>query len=171
MSKIGIVNKNDKVIGSMSIDEAPRQGQIRRIVRIFLFDKKGKLFLQRRSSSKKTFPNTWDQSAGGHVEENESYLEAAKRELNEELGIKKAKLQELIKFYFESDDKDLHLREFSTLYTTTYSGKGLKCDKNETSGGKWFLPKVLDQMIKDNPTDFTQGFLITWEKYKGLKNK
>ena len=80
------------------------------------------MFLQRRSSEVETYPNTWDQSAGGHVDEGETYEEAAKRELKEELGIDNVGLKKVTKFYTEQDYKDIILREFSTLYTTRFDG-------------------------------------------------
>ena len=54
MSKIVIVDENDEVIGSEDKEIAFQKGLIRRIVRIFVFNSKGELFLQRRSSNKDT---------------------------------------------------------------------------------------------------------------------
>jgi len=166
MAKVVVVDKNDRIIEAIDRDIAIQKGLIRRIARIFLFDNKGRLFLQKRSHRKKTFPNAWGSSAAGHVEEGESYLEAAKRELKEELGIEKAKLIRLMKFYSEADYKDIHLREFSVLYKAVYLGEDINMDKEETWGGKWFYPDEIEDMLKENPNNFTQGFTITWRKFK-----
>jgi isopentenyldiphosphate isomerase len=47
----------------------------------------GTLLLQKRSLQKDTCPGQWDTSVGGHVGFGQSYLEAALRESEEELGI------------------------------------------------------------------------------------
>lgn len=86
MVKINIVNENDESIGAEDKDFAIEQGLIHQVVRIFVFNDKNELYLQKRGANQ-TFPNTWDQSAGGHVDEGETYEEAALRELQEELGI------------------------------------------------------------------------------------
>lgn len=66
-----------------------------------LFDSQGRLVLQRRASTKDTYPDTWDVSCAGHIEEDdylggpderldEVYLRVAERELEEELGVRTA---------------------------------------------------------------------------------
>jgi len=74
MSKIVVVDENDNVIGSEEKEVALHNGLIRRVVRIFVFNSKGELYLQRRSAGMVTYPNTWDQSAGGHVDVGETYV-------------------------------------------------------------------------------------------------
>jgi len=48
-------------------------------------DDRGRLFVQRRSSTRRLFPGCWD-LIGGHVEENEDVLSALRREILEETG-------------------------------------------------------------------------------------
>ena len=67
MPKIVFVDKNDNVIGSGTREEALQKGIIRRIVRIFLFNSKGELLIQKRSSNVR-LPGKWVQSVGGHVD-------------------------------------------------------------------------------------------------------
>ena len=45
------------------------------------------LLLQKRASGKRTWPGTWDVSAAGHIDVNESPLAAAIRETKEEIGL------------------------------------------------------------------------------------
>lgn len=46
-----------------------------------------RLLLQKRSMAKDIQPGKWDTAVGGHVDAGESYEEAARRELTEELGV------------------------------------------------------------------------------------
>jgi isopentenyldiphosphate isomerase len=57
-----------------------------RVVHVLVFNRKGELLLQKRSMDKDVAPGRWDTSVGGHVDPGESLEEAAKRELQEELG-------------------------------------------------------------------------------------
>jgi len=48
-------------------------------------DDDGRLFIQRRSPTRKLFPDTWD-IVGGHLEPGETLDEALRREVEEETG-------------------------------------------------------------------------------------
>ncbi len=113
---VDIVDKNDIPIGV-----APRKGIHKlkghhRAVHIFMFDGKGRLWLELRAKHVDTYPLHYSSSAAGHVRHKESYLSAARREALEELGIKNLKLKRVHKFTASS------VNEFITLFTTR-SGK------------------------------------------------
>jgi 8-oxo-dGTP pyrophosphatase MutT (NUDIX family) len=48
-------------------------------------DEQGRVFVQRRSATRRVFPGVWD-IVGGHVEPNESIEAALEREIHEETG-------------------------------------------------------------------------------------
>jgi len=58
-----------------------------RAVHVLVRNRHGEYFLQKRSRLKRVQPGRWDSSVGGHVDPGESWLEAARREISEELGI------------------------------------------------------------------------------------
>lgn len=72
---------------------------LHRSIHILLFDRAGRLVVQRRHASKQTYPRFWDVSCCGHVEESDYqgahpdadldavYARVAHRELVEELGV------------------------------------------------------------------------------------
>lgn len=47
----------------------------------------GDILLQKRKITKDIQPGKWDTAVGGHLEPGESFLDGAKRELSEELGV------------------------------------------------------------------------------------
>ena len=72
-------------------------------VHLFVFDRRGRLFLQRRSRSKRIQPGRWDASVGGHVDSGEAPLDAAIREAGEELGIFGFELTFLHQYVWRTD--------------------------------------------------------------------
>lgn len=82
-----VVDADDRVIGQATRAAVHRDGLLHRSAHVFVFNSRGELFLQRRALSKDENPGVWDSSAAGHLDAGESYAEAARRELLEELGL------------------------------------------------------------------------------------
>ena len=61
-------------------------GEYRAVVHICVFNREGRLLIQRRSAEKRACPGKWDVSAAGGVAAGESVRESAEREVLEELG-------------------------------------------------------------------------------------
>lgn len=59
---------------------------IKREISVIILNDKNQILLQKRSENKRSYPNMLVLCTG-HVEENESFEEAAIRELKEELGV------------------------------------------------------------------------------------
>lgn len=89
MNKVIHIDENDCELGIVSREEAHRTGLLHRVVIIYVFDKEGNILIQER------LDGTLDHSSAGHVDPGETYLEAAERELGEELGIFGVTLEQL----------------------------------------------------------------------------
>lgn len=133
-----LVDKNDKVIGTVKRKDAHTTPTlIHRAVAVMVFNKKGQLYLQQRSQTKDTYPGYWTVSASGHVNPGETYRQAARKELKEELGITNAKHLKLVKkmlMYFPNET------EYYALFETIYAGP-LTLNREELSEGKFFTIK------------------------------
>lgn len=85
---LDIVNESDEVIGQQWRSEVYAQKLSNfRAVNAFIQNSDGQLWIPRRTKEKRTFPLCLDASVSGHVGAGESYEEAFKRELMEELRI------------------------------------------------------------------------------------
>ena len=82
-----VVDAHDRVIGSGSRDLVHVNNMRHRAIHVLIFNQSGEVFLQKRSIWKDTHPGKWDSSTAGHVDAGESYEEAARRELREEIGV------------------------------------------------------------------------------------
>ncbi len=86
---------------------------LHKVVHILIFNDAGDLLLQKRSMNKDVAPGRWDTSVGGHISPNEDLTEAAKREMEEELGI----ISEDIKFIYSY----LHSNPYESELVFTHS--------------------------------------------------
>ena len=82
MEKISHVDENDNIIGEITREQANSQGLLHREAYTYLINSKNQVLLQRRADN-----GRWDHSAAGHFPPSETYLQGAKREFLEELGI------------------------------------------------------------------------------------
>ena len=170
MTKITIVDEKDNVIGSEEREVAKQNGLIHRIFRVIIRHSKGQLFLQKRGKEQDTWPNRWDQSVGGHVDEGEDYDSAALREMGEELGINDISLNKLDKWYQEENMGGTILKRFNVLYGANYDGEIILA-KGEISGGEWFDINKIKKWMEENPDNFTPGCIDTFERYWKLKGE
>ena len=85
---------------------------------IFVFDRRGRVLVQRRTSIKDIYPSHYDLAAGGVVAAGESYEECAEREAAEELGIRGTALEPKLDFYYEDEGN----RCFGRVFTCVHEG-------------------------------------------------
>ena len=78
-----------------------QQRLIHRASYIFVFNRAGEIFVQKRTMTKDIFPGYWDLAAGGVMLAGETDEESASRELHEELGVT-AELEYLFHHYHAS---------------------------------------------------------------------
>src|SRR5947208_1487723 len=58
-----------------------------RCVYLLVFNRRGELFIHLRTPTKDVYPSHWDVAVGGVVAAGESFDDAARREVGEEIGI------------------------------------------------------------------------------------
>lgn len=90
-----IVDEADEVIGQATRTEVHARRSWHRQSYVLLFNFRGDLLIQKRSSDRKFDPNKWTTSVSGHVIGGDSYLISAQRETLEELGIELGNLKYL----------------------------------------------------------------------------
>lgn len=111
-----IVDERGAVIG-----RAPRSrchadpSLIHQAVHVLVFNRAGWLFLQKRSTGKDVAPGLWDTSVGGHMKPGERPDEAARREMQEELGKPPDALQFGYEYFWRSRIETELIRVFTTI--------------------------------------------------------
>ncbi len=109
------------------------------VVHLHVFDRQGRLYLQKRSMKKDIAPGLWDTSVGGHVDYGESLLEAVKREAREELGVDSEQLtvNSGLRLLFQYIWQSSREREVVTAFAITYEGE-LHPDHDEVDEGRFW---------------------------------
>ncbi|PIY69522.1 NUDIX hydrolase [Candidatus Roizmanbacteria bacterium CG_4_10_14_0_8_um_filter_39_9] len=116
---------------------------IHRAVDVVLFNTKGEIAFQKRSMTKDTSPGFYSISASGHVSKGESYLQAAVREMEEEIGVRSIKLEYVATQLAESPKE----KEMFMLFKGTYDGN-FKINKDEVEGVYYFNKSQMAKIKK-----------------------
>lgn len=160
------VDENDQVIGTRTRGELHRLGLRHRAVHILVFNSRNELFLQKRSASKDINPGLWDTSAAGHVDLGESYDEAARRELSEELGVGDAPpIQPIFKLPSSPETG----WEFIQVYTVKHDGP-FRLNAQEITEGQWIPTDELDDWIQQGGKGLTLSFQSLWQTFQQMQS-
>jgi isopentenyl-diphosphate delta-isomerase type 1 len=163
---IQVVDENDQPIGSASKQEIWEKGLTHRIIRVMIEDEHGRALLQKRAPTKQPYPGRWDHSVAGHVDVGEDYETAARREINEELGIVAKDLEELGSFRSNATFEWRKLNRFNRVYRLRLDSHiQFRLDPEEATEARWFELDELKQLVKDKPEEFSYGFPLVLERY------
>jgi isopentenyl-diphosphate delta-isomerase len=155
-----VVNERDEVIGRQTRAEVHRLGLRHRAVHVLVFNRRGEVFLQKRSRLKDTFPGAWDSSASGHLDSGEDYDACAVRELGEEIGLV---LERPPARLFKIDACAETGQEFVWVYQHESEGPFV-LHPAEIETGDWFSPEHVSRWMVAKPHEFASGLILIWER-------
>lgn len=162
---IQVVDDNDQPLGGASMNEVHRQGLLHQIVVVLVEDPQGRLLLQKRGHEVSINQNMWDASAAGHVDVGESYVEAAKRELKEEIGVEEAELTEIAYFRTDSNYEWRKINRFRKVYRTSLpSDTKFKIEPEEVLEVRWFTLDEIRQLYTNTPNEIVKDFYSLIER-------
>lgn len=154
-----VVDENDEVLGRAARSKCHQEGFIHRSVYVIVINGREEIFLQKRSMRKELYPGYYACSVTGHVEYGESYEEAAKREMREELGIE-APLKEICKFKCFSEEE----REISVLYLCRYDGQ-IEPNAEEISKGEFLSTEEVREVLRNGGRKIAYGSIIALREF------
>lgn len=168
--QVVLVNEDDEFLGMMEKMEAHRKGLLHRAFSIFLYDSQGKMLLQRRASGKYHSPGRWTNAVCSHPKEGETYLDAAKRRLKEELGIE-TKIEEKFYFIYKADvGQGLWEHELDYVFEGRFEGE-FHLNQDEVSEVKYLSIEQIERELEKNPDRYTEWFKIIFQEYRSKLNK
>ena len=160
MEKFDLIDIKDNVIGETDKETSHSNSDLHRVIAIFVFNKKGELYLQEHVKS----GGLWDHSVGGHVSKGEDYDTAAKREGFEELNLNYP-LNKVSIFYSDETYSGKPIRHMFGIYECFPTKDWQFVPNDEVQN---IVPMKLEKIIKMmnfEPTNFTPGFLNTMREY------
>jgi 16S rRNA (adenine1518-N6/adenine1519-N6)-dimethyltransferase len=155
-----VVDENDQPVSAAPRGEVHGNNLRHRAVHLFIFNRQGELFLQKRSPWKDRCPLRWDSSAAGHVDAGEDYDETATRELKEELGVE-TKLTRVVKLPCSEQTG----WEFIWLYRGEHDGP-FTLARSEIEHGEFFPVEIVHGWVRARPQEFAPGFLECWKAFQ-----
>jgi isopentenyl-diphosphate delta-isomerase len=123
-----------------------RFGLIRRVVLVALRDAAERIYVQLRAGQCDILPGYWDLSATGHVRAGESREDAARRELEEEIGISATRL--ILRARHSPDEEST---SFSTLYLAGPTSETPVPNLREVSDGMFLDQDELFALAEQMP--------------------
>jgi isopentenyldiphosphate isomerase len=132
---------------------------IQAVVHLHLFDAQGRLYLQKRSALKDTYPGCWDTSVGGHLAPGESPEQALAREAREELSLVVSAAQLLGRYLL----RDAYESEYVFAFQAR-SDSEPRPNREEIEEGRFFELKEIRAWIRREPEAFTPHFRKAFRK-------
>ena len=118
-------------------------GGLHMVVHVCIFDRRGRMLIQRRQETKAAWPDRWDLSAGGCALAGETSRQAASRETREELGFDPALegVRPALTVNFSRGFDDLYLIERDV------DVQNLRLQAEEVMDVRWAAREEVLQMI------------------------
>ncbi|VVB74969.1 Isopentenyl-diphosphate Delta-isomerase [uncultured archaeon] len=122
-----------------------------------------KIVLSLRAKDKEPYPGTWCCAVGGKAISGETPLEAAMREMNEEIG-RTYELKEVASFAYDSPE----YKSLFTIFTTKkpISLKEFIFDTKEIQYSKEFTIEEVMRMIAKTPERFAPTFIAAIKEFE-----
>jgi len=164
---LSVVDKDDNFLKEEERKTIHNSDQWHRGVHVLLINSKNEIMLQVRSSSKDKFPNCYDCSVSEHAIAGESFEDAAKRGIMEELGLDNITLRKLVKMRMNYGQHDSMITEVFEIH----SDAKVKLDENETSNIIFVSKQKIPEIMKKENERFPPWTREILKWYVGLPSR
>ena len=159
---VTVVDDENRPVAELPRHRVRSENLPHRATYIFVFDRRGRVLVQRRTAIKDVYPSHYDLAAGGVVAAGESYEECAEREAAEELGIRGTALEPKFDIYYE-DDRN---RCFGRVFTCAHDGP-FTLQPEEVESVSFH---AVDEIAAGGIVPVTPDTLLAFNRLLGLPN-
>ncbi len=174
-----IVNEQDEIVGLDTRKNVHKLGLLHREIHILFFTPNGEIIFQHRAKDKDTWPDMYDATVGGHVDEGMTYEETAVKECLEEVG-QNVKEEDLILIKkIRSNLEDESTRKINNVFRVCYAYlftgilKDLQIEEGKSQGFVKFkvseledLPENIYIKLMHVSTEYLEIYKTAIEKLK-----
>ena len=152
-----LVDESNRATGSAGKTAVHRAGLLHRAFSIFIVDERGRIVLQQRNLEKYHSGGLWANSCCGHPRPGEQTITAARRRLNEELGVTSALTFGFFARYRTELDNGMHENEFVYVYFGRLEAMP-RPDPAEIASVAYVSCDEIRRRIKRDPSSFAFWF-------------
>jgi len=157
MEIVDVYDENRQATGrTMERYADPSSGSYRTVVHVCVFNRTGAMLIQKRVKEKRIWPERWDVTIGGGVDQGETSRQAAEREFREELGypLDLRGFRPALTVNFEGGFDDFYL-----LIRDIDLGE-LTLQREEVSEVRWAtIPEILGMVDREEFIPYCASFL------------
>jgi len=157
---VDLVDEEDLVIGQAPRTEVRSRNLLHREVAAIVRNGPGEIFVHRRTDTKDVFPGMYDMFVAGVVTSGETYDQAIRRELEEELGVEEVEPA----FLFKSRYRDPDINWWTCCYEVQWAG-AVRLQAEEIAWGG-FMPEA-ELIAKLEEWPFVPDGLVVFRRYLG----
>ena len=158
--QVVLVDEQGNELGLMGKTEAHEKGLLHKAISVIIFNSKDEMLIQQRAFSKYHWAGIWSNTCCSHPRAGESFADAAKRRLKEELGITTPLKQEFFFTYQAKDEKSgLTEHEYDWVFTGTFD-EAFDYNKHEINDIKWMSKEALEKDMSEHPDQYSFWFPI-----------
>lgn len=159
MELIDVLDSNGNKTGiAKQKKEIYRDADFHRTVHIWIINNNNEILVQKRNLKKSTFPGLWAISVAGHVRSGETSIEAALREIKEEIGqnLKEEDLKYLftLKRTQKINNDTINAIDDIYLLNLDIDVENTKLQFSELTDIKYVYYEYLEQIFKNNDKEY-----------------
>ncbi len=145
-----VVDKNNNPIQPQTREKTHKKKLWHRTSQVWILNSKQEILCQKRSMLKDAYPGKWEAHFGGHVRNEEEYIDNAVAETREEIGLDRNK-EDMIFFKIFRYEKE---KEFQGIFYTRWDGKidKLSIEKEEVDEIKFIELTKVQKIFKEKDT-------------------
>lgn len=165
-----VVDEQDQELGASDKMRAHIEGALHRAFSVFVFDRGGRLLLQRRALAKYHSGGLWSNTCCGHPRPGEATAAAARRRLREEMNFD-CELRAAFSFLYRAElENALVEHEYDHVFVGEFNGSPAP-DSSEVEEWKWVSMDELRRGLREEPSLYSAWLKLVIEggKWQGLE--
>ncbi|WP_286844929.1 MULTISPECIES: isopentenyl-diphosphate Delta-isomerase [unclassified Proteiniphilum] len=165
---VQLVDEQDNPVGTMEKMEAHRHPTLHRAVSVLVFNSSGDWLLHRRAAGKYHSACLWSNACCTHPLPGEAHADAARRRLQEEMGIAaEGEFEHLFDFIYRAKvDKELTEYEYDRVFSLT-SDEVPRPHPDEVDEWRYVTSEALHEELRLYSGRFTEWFKLIFQRSAG----